>query len=272
MALILPSPVPRPIAPRCAAAVGSPQRNAHTCRDRSGRTARARAGIGARARRVARRRAARGLCVGHRGRRRDREVALARIGPRSRGPARLPRALGPGHRARAGLPLRRRAPAVRAAGGRGRRGRARPLAERCRGAGRRGPHRRTGADPRCHSPGGRRGGPRLRVAARPLLAGLQPVQRRPAGAGGRRPAVDRPALSPRAGLHRAATGGSAVGARARQPPAGSRRDAGVRRAAHRPRHAGAPPIAPHARRRSPRSSPPGSEPSRTTASPRPAWR
>ena len=247
MALILPSPVPRPIAPRCAAAVGSPQRNAHTCRDRSGRTARARAGIGARARRVARRRAARGLRAGHRGRRRDREVALARIGPRSRGPARLPRALGPGHRARAGLPLRRRAPAVRAAGGRGRRGRARPLAERVP---RRWPARSSPAHP-AQIPGAT---PPAAGGADPAYAWQHGLYWLASNLSSDAPLVlavddlqwiDRPSARALAFIARRLEGQPLALVLA-TPPAGSRRDAGVRRAAHRPRHAGAAPIAAHA--------------------------
>ena len=101
----------------------------------AGRAARARARARARPRRAALRRPASRGSPGHRGCRGDGEVAVARGGTRTgvgRRPPRPPRACDG---ARAGVPVRGRAPAVRAPIAGGRQRRARPLAGRSGGAG-----------------------------------------------------------------------------------------------------------------------------------------
>ena len=120
----------------------------HACP--AGRAARARARGRAHPHRAARRRPASRGSPGHRGRCGHGEVTAARGGTRTGVGARPPRPCSAGDGARAGVPVRGRAPALRAPTAGGRRRRARPLAGGSGGAGRGRAHR--SADP----PPGRR--------------------------------------------------------------------------------------------------------------------
>ena len=107
---------------------------------------------------------------------------------------------------------------------------------------------------------------RLRMAARPVLARLQPRRRFAARARGRRSAVVRRAVGARARVHRAPARGAAARAHPRHPAARSRADARGGGARCRSRRGTAAPIGPDGGGRSAHWSPPGCPTSPTIGS------
>jgi hypothetical protein len=161
-----------------------------------------------------------------RGRCRNWQVAAARDGGCTGLRPRVPRAERASDRAGAEVPIRSRPPAVRAPADGGRQCRPRPLAVGRRGAGSGGGHRSANhrADGAVAGPTGRR--PQLRVAARVVLARLEPLSRFATRARGRRLPVVRRPIGTRAGVHRPNAWWTAPRSDPRDAAVGSRVDTG----------------------------------------------